>query len=389
VIRDPALGLDAEARAHNAFRAEMLGEPALISRAPGRINIIGEHVDYNDGYVLPIAIDREVIVLAAPRIDDEMHVIAVDQEQSVRFSVNDKWSRGYGWQSYVRGVMQLLGDAGLDVPGASLAIASNVSAGAGLSSSAALTIAVANALLSLADMSMPALQLIEIARRVERDFAGVSCGVMDPFAVVCGAFDQAIFLDCRSLDYGLVRIPEDVRVIATDSGIRRSLSNTAYNDRVRETREAARRMGVRSLRDVSTRRFAEDGDELPDVLQRRARHVVHEIERTHAAADALEHGEVERVGTLISESHQMLRDDFEVSTPELDVLVEIAAGIEGVYGSRLSGAGFGGCTVSLVHEDAVEEFMERVPELYRERTGRTATPHACRAARGATVTACD
>ena len=373
---------NAMARAVSAFD-EIMGAPALISRAPGRINLIGEHVDYNDGYVLPVAIDRDIVVLAAPRVDRQLHVLAVDHGQEIKFHAGEKRVRSHGWQAYVRGVASLLDEAGVRLPGASLAIAGDLTEGAGLSSSAALVVALTNALLSLADVRMPALQIIELARMVETDFAGVSCGIMDPFAAVCGASGQAIFLDCRSLDYMLVPVPDDVCLIATDSGIRRSLYETAYNERVSETREAARRLGARTLRDVTME--AVDAGELPDVLHRRARHVVQEIARTRAAADALEHGEAERVGLLMNQSHATLRDDYEVSTPELDVLVEVAAAGDGVYGSRLSGAGFGGCTLSLVALDAVPEFLERVPAEYRDRTGRTATPHVCRAANGASV----
>lgn len=382
-------GRSAAARADSAFRAELTGEPAFISRAPGRVNVIGEHVDYNDGYVLPAAIDRDCVVLAAPTLDNEIYVVAADAEQSVRFNVRDNWRRGYGWQSYVRGVAQLLSDAGVPVTGANLAIAGDLVQGAGMSSSAALVVAVANAFLALAEMSMPPLQLIEIARRVEIDFAGVSCGIMDPFASVCGAADNAIFLDCRSLDYLLIPIPEHIRLIATDSGVRRNLQDTEYNDRVRETREAARRLGVRSLRDVPVDMLEDGAGEMDDILHRRARHVIHEIARTQATADALEHSEMDRVGVLLRESHESLRTDYDVSTPELDALVDVANGIPGVYGSRLSGAGFGGCTLSLVHEDAVIDFVTRVPAEYEARTGRAAVPHVCRAAVGASVTTYD
>jgi galactokinase len=383
---DAGGGRSALARADAAFRAELTGEPALVSRSPGRLNLIGEHVDYNDGFVLPIAIDLDVVALAAPRLDEEIHVVAVDYGQSVRFGVTDKWCRTFGWQAYVRGVAQLLAKAGVRMQGASIAIAGDLPAGTGLSSSAALVVAVTNALLALSDTAMPTLQLIELARTVETDYAGVSCGIMDPFAAICGAPDCAIFLDCRSLDYQLVPIPADVRVIATDSGTRRNLHETAYNDRVRETRDAAARLGVRSLRDITPSEFEERAGSLPEPLLRRARHVVHEIARTHAAADALEHGELERVGALLGDSHNTLRTDYEVSTPELDALVEISAAVPGVYGSRLSGAGFGGCILSLVAADAVADFVEHVPAMYRDRTGHHAATYVCRASRGAGVT---
>lgn len=371
-------------RAMSAFRGVLEGEPVLVSRAPGRINLIGEHVDYSEGFVLPVAIDRDVVVVAAPRPDSEIHAFAADHEQRIRFNVSDL-GRSVGWQSYVRGAAKLLDEAGIRVPGASLSIAGDIAEGAGLSSSAALVVAVCNALLSLTETVVPPLQLVEIACAVERDFAGVSCGVMDPFAAICGAEDHAIFLDCRSLDYQLVPIPDDVRIIATDSGIRRSLHDTDYNQRVREVRDAARRLGVRTLRDARPAAVEERSAELGDLLHRRAKHVVSEIARTHAAVDALEHGELHRLGDLLSQSHATLRDDHDVSTPEIDALVEIARAVPGVLGSRLTGAGFGGCTVSLVKEDAVEEFLERVPAEYRRRTGRDAQPHVCRAAPGASV----
>jgi galactokinase len=375
-------------RAMSAFRGVLGGEPVLASRAPGRINLIGEHVDYSEGFVLPVAIDRDVVVVAGPRPDNEIHALAADHEQRIRFSVSDL-GRSVGWQSYVRGAAKLLDDAGIRVPGANLSIAGDVAEGAGLSSSAALVVAVSNALLSLTETVLPPLQLIELACAVERDFAGVSCGVMDPFTSVCGAEDHAIFLDCRSLDYQLVAIPDDVRIIATDSGIRRSLHDTAYNQRVRETRDAARRLGVRTLRDARPAMVDAESDRLGELLHRRARHVVREIARTHAAVDALEHGEMNRLGELLTQSHATLRDDYDVSTPEIDALVDIACAIPGVLGSRLTGAGFGGCTISLVAEDAVDEFLDRVPAEYRARTGREAQPHVCRAAPGASVEAID
>ncbi|HEX6694556.1 MAG TPA: galactokinase [Longimicrobiales bacterium] len=374
----------ASERAMSAFRGVLEGEPVLVSRAPGRINLIGEHVDYSEGFVLPIAIDRDVVVVAAPRPDSEIHAFAADHEQRIRFSAAEL-GRSVGWQSYVRGAAKLLDEAGIRVPGASLSIAGDIAEGAGLSSSAALVVAVCNALLSLTETRVPPLQLIEIACAVERDFAGVSCGVMDPFASVCGAEDHAIFLDCRSLDYQLVPIPDNVRIIATDSGIRRSLHDTEYNQRVRETRDAARRLGVRTLRDARPDVVEAGSAELGEILHRRAKHVVSEIARTHAAVDALEHGELHRLGDLLSQSHETLRDDYDVSTPEIDALVDIARAIPGVLGSRLTGAGFGGCTVSVVEEDAVDEFLERVPAEYRARTGREAQPHVCRAAPGASV----
>ena len=380
----PAMGESGAAqRALHAFRAELRAEPAIVARAPGRLNLIGEHVDYNEGFVLPVAIDRDVVVVAAPRPDSELHVLAVNHGETDRFTPLERFPRGAGWTSYVRGVARLLSDTGVKLPGATLAIAGDVPEGAGLSSSAALEVAVARALLALAQRTLPDLQLVELCHRAESEYAGVTCGIMDQFIVVFGAADRALFLDCRHLEYAHLPIPGEYRLIATDSGQRRDLRSSAYNDRVRESHEAARLLGVRSLRDVDPHEFASRERELPELLRRRARHVVSEIRRTRLAARALERDDVAHVGFLMRESHQSLREDYEVSTPELDVLVGVAGLVPGVAGSRLSGAGFGGCVISLVHEDAVPEFTDRVPREYHARTGRTAEVHVCRASPGA------
>lgn len=379
----PAMGESAAQRALSAFRTELRAEPAIVARAPGRVNLIGEHVDYNDGFVLPMAIDRDVVVVAAPRPDSELHVLAVDSGEMDRFTPLERFPRAAGWTSYVRGIARLLAETGVKVPGATLAIAGDVPQGAGLSSSAALEVAVARALLGLAQRTLPDLQLVELCRRAEGEYAGVTCGIMDQFIVVFAAADRALFLDCRHLEYAHLPIPAEYRLVATDSGQRRDLRSSAYNDRVRESHEAARRLGVRSLRDVDPHEFAGRERELPEPLRRRARHVVTEIRRTRMAARALERDDLDHVGFLMRESHQSLREDYEVSTPELDVLAGVAGLVPGVAGSRLSGAGFGGCVVSLMHQDAVPEFSDRVPREYHARTGLTAEVHVCRPSPGA------
>jgi galactokinase len=370
-------------RALHAFRTEFHADPAMVARAPGRVNLIGEHVDYNEGFVLPAAIDRDVIVVAAPRPDNEVHVLAVDRGETDRFTPLERFPRAAGWTSYVRGVARLLTETGVKIPGATLAIAGDVPQGAGLSSSAAIEVAVATALLALAKRNLPDLQLVELCHRAEGEFAGVECGIMDQFVSVCATADHALFLDCRYLEYAHLPIPAEYRLIATDSGQRRDLRSSAYNDRVRECRESARALGVRALRDLEPHELADRERELPEPLRRRARHVVSEIRRARLAARALERGDLEHFGFLMRESHESLRTDFEVSTPELDVLVGVASIIPGVVGTRLSGAGFGGCTISLVHESAVPDFLARVPVEYGARTQREAVVHVCRAAPGA------
>lgn len=380
----PAMGQSGAAeRALHAFRTQLHAEPAIVARAPGRINLIGEHVDYNDGFVLPAAIDRDVVVVGAPRPDRELHVLAVDRGETDRFTPLERFPRGAGWTSYVRGVARLLAETGVKLPGATLAIAGDVPQGAGLSSSAAMEVAVARALLGLAQRTLPDLQLVELCHRAEGEFAGVSCGIMDQFVSVFAAADSALFLDCRHLEYAHLPIPGEYRLVATDSGQRRDLRSSAYNDRVRETHDAAHLLGVRSLRDVDPHEFAGRERELPEPLRRRARHVVTEIRRTRLAARALEREDLEHVGFLMRESHQSLREDYEVSTPEMDVLAGVTGQVPGVAGSRLGGAGFGGCVISLVHQDAIPEFLERVPREYHARTGHTAEVHVCRASPGA------
>jgi len=381
VTRSPT----AQERALLAFQTELRAEPAVVARAPGRVNLIGEHVDYNDGFVLPAAIDRDVVTVGAPLPDAGIRVLAVDTGEEDTFTPLERFPRAAGWISYVRGVARLLAEMGVRIPGATLAVAGDVPIGAGLSSSAALEVSVATALLGLAQRTLPQLQLVELCHQAESEFAGVQCGIMDQLVSVCGAADRAVFLDCRSLDFAHLAIPSHLRLIATDSGVRRDLRNSAYNDRVRECREAAQRLGARSLRDVEPHEFAAREGELPELLQKRARHVVSEIRRTRQAAAALERNELERFGYLMQESHESLRADYEVSIPELDVLVGVTRLVDGVVGSRLSGAGFGGCIISVVEETAVPHFLERVPREYAARTGRQAVVHVCRAAQGASA----
>jgi galactokinase len=372
-------------RALRAFRADTRLEPALIARAPGRVNLLGEHVDYNEGFVLPVAIDRDVVVAAGPSPDASLRVLAIDRGEEDIFVPFERFPRGSGWISYVRGVVRLLGETGVRVPGATLVIAGDVPQSAGLSSSAALEVSVAMALLGLAGQKLPDLQLIELCHRAEQEFAGVACGIMDQFVSVCGERGRALYLDCRHLVYAHLTLPDSLRLVALESGVRRELRNSDYNERVRECREAAGLLGVRSLRDVTFGAHEEQLAELPSPLAQRARHVVSEIERTRLAAAALEAGDLARVGTLMRESHASLRDDYEVSIEPLDVLVEIASEVDGVIGTRLSGAGFGGCTISLVDDDALGDFRAHVLPKYHERTGRSASMHVLSPGPGAAV----
>jgi len=363
-------------RAPAVFRRTFGTEPHVLALAPGRVNLIGEHVDYNGGIVLPAAIDRYVAVAARWRKAIRIRVLAVDRAMDDEFRIDTAPARGEDWARYARGIATLLVRAGYPIPGADIAFAGDVPAGAGLASSAALVVAIAKALLALAEVEVEPAALAEICRRAEAEWVGVRCGIMDPFVALHGRAGHALLLDCRTLDHYHLRLPDDVRLVATDSGVERALRDSDYNQRRTECRLAAIRLGVTDLRDISLEDLERRGHTLAEPLFRRARHVVREIERARLAAAALEAGDLHALGRLMNESHASLRDDLEVSTPELDTLVRLANEVRGVYGSRLCGAGFGGCTISLVAADAVKEFAQHVTQGYRRATGGEATVYA-------------
>lgn len=375
---------DARERAFAAFEDYFGREPAALARAPGRVNLMGEHVDYNDGLVLPLAIDRFAWAAAAPRPDSLVQVVAIDLDATDSFHVGAPVREAPGWQNYVRGVAAVLTEAGCRLPGANLVVASDVPIGRGLSSSAALEVVVALAFLELADATLERRALALHCRRAEAEWAGVQCGIMDQFTAVCAAEGHALFLDCRDLSYNHVPIPPGVAIVICHSRAPRRLATSAYNRRRRECAEAAAMLGAASLRDVSPETFAARESELPELHRRRARHVVTEIARTSEAAACLLAGDLQCVGEAMNRSHQSLRDDYEVSSHQLDALVRAAREVPGTYGSRLTGAGFGGCTVSLVAEESVDQFLAYVPRRYRELTrGRETIVWVCQAAGGA------
>lgn len=381
--RNPAAA-DPAVTAREAFGAAFGGAPTVVARAPGRLNLLGAHVDYNGGYVLPVAVDRDVTVAARGRADRRVRAVAADLDAEDAFGLAGLDDPGVGWASYIRGVAALLDRDG-GISGADLVVAGNVPVGAGLSSSAAHEVAAAAALLALVGRSMEGPALARLCRRAEVEWAGVSCGIMDQFVAALARADHAVFLDARSLEYRHVPVPGHVRIIATDTGTRRDLQTSRFNERVEETRRAAELLGVPQLRDISPEAFAERSAILPAPIRARARHVVEEIERTRRGADLLADGRLEEFGALMYASHDSARRLYASSSPELDALVEAAATVDGVLGARLSGAGWGGATVSLVEADAVDAFVHTVPTLYHEATGRTATIHVCRVAGGVSL----
>jgi galactokinase len=363
--------------------------PHLMVRAPGRVNLIGEHTDYNDGFVFPAAIDRATYVAARPRDDDRVHIVAVDLNDEDEFSLSDAIERSdtHPWSNYIRGVAKGLLFAGHLLGGANLLITSDVPRGSGLSSSAALEVATGYTFQLLNRLNILGEELALLAQGAENSFVGVQCGIMDQFISALGQRGHALLLDCRDLNYRPVPLPANVQIVVCDSHTERRLDNSAYNERRAECNQAVEMFRqwypkILALRDISVAQFEEHNAELPEPVRARARHVITEDDRAVRGAAALEAGDVAAFGTLMNESHASLRDDYEVSIPDMDALVAAAQAVPGCYGSRLTGAGFGGCTVSLVANDAVERFKQEVGAAFRAATGRDTTIYVCQASDG-------
>ena len=378
-----------QAAVTEAFARVFRSPPALIARAPGRVNLIGEHTDYNDGWVLPVAIPYEVNVAATPRDDRELHLHALDLGKDARVSLDDRQPSEELWLRYPQGVAVVMQEAGQALRGMDAVYTGDVPIGGGLSSSAAVEVAFVQTFATGAGLMLPGAEIALLARRAENEFVGVPTGVMDQFISALGVAGRALLLDCRSLDYRHVPIElPDVAIVIMDTGVRRELARSEYRRRRADCEAAVRRLqarlpGIRALRDVSGEDLEANRDLLDDVLLRRARHVVSENARTLAAADALAAGDAQRVGELMRASHESLRDLYEVSSPELDALLEIAWGVPGVVGARMTGAGFGGAAVALVEMAAVERLAAAVEREYPARTGRHAALLPCRAVDGA------
>jgi galactokinase len=345
-----------------------------VVRAPGRVNLIGEHTDYNGGFVLPIAIDRAITIALVPTGDRSVTVTLAESGETTTFDLDAIGSRRGHWIDYVAGTAWAMAEAGLPTHGFRALLASDLPQAAGLSSSAALELASALAMSGGEEPPIDRLRLARVAQRGENEYVGVHCGLMDQFASSVGGAGAALLLDCRSLDYRVVPIGlDDVAIVVTDSGSSRRLDASAYNER-RAQAEAAVEViersfpEVHSLRDVTAAMLDALADDLDPVLLRRARHVVEEDARVLEAADALESGDAERTGRLFSQSHSSLRDLYDVSSPELDALVEIAESVPGVFGSRLTGAGFGGCTVTLVRREAIGALTDAIEARYAARS---------------------
>ncbi|MFN8621885.1 MAG: galactokinase [Chloroflexota bacterium] len=350
-------------------------ERVRIIRAPGRVNLIGEHTDYNDGFVLPAAIDLELRIAYLSTDDRRVELRSAEKDAPLAFSLDAVGAPDGAWGDYVKGTALQLAEAGLATTGIRGVLASTVPVGAGLSSSAALELATCWALSGDTAPAADAMTLARLSQRAENEYVGMRCGIMDQFASASGAAGAAVLLDCRSLDHRSVPLPPDLVLVVAHTGVPRSLSGSAYNER-RAQCEAAVAVfarhdpSVRALRDVDAAMLARYAEELEPVVERRARHIVEENARVLDAERALSSGDLDEVGRLFAASHASLRDLYEVSCPELDVMVEIAQATPGVVAARMTGAGFGGCTVSLVRPDAVDALRDRLDGEYAQRTGR-------------------
>ena len=376
-----------------AFERLFGASPETVARAPGRVNLIGEHTDYNQGFVLPAAIDRYIWFAGRRRSERRIRLQSLDFQDGVELDLDGLQRNGqHPWSNYVCGVAKYLEVGGHRLPGADIVFGGDVPREAGLSSSAAVEVAAAAFWQSLAGLKLDPVYLIKLARRAENEFVGVPSGIMDQFISALGRQHHALLLDCRDLSYRHVPLRDDVKVVVCNSGVKRALAKSEYEVRVQQCREAVAQVSragreVRSLREVTLNDLEAARERLSEVVMRRARHVVTENQRVLDAVKVLQDGDLNRFGELMNASHESLRRDYEVSSKELDVLVDIARQQPGALGARMTGAGFGGCTVNLVREDAAAAFVQAVQEGYRRILGLVAETYIFRASDGALTTA--
>ncbi len=361
--------------------------PTLLARAPGRVNIIGEHTDYNDGFVLPMALDRETRIALRPRDDRQVRLASLLFDEVVELSLDSLSRGGPGWAEYVKGTAWALLEDGQELRGFDGVVGGDVPLGAGLSSSASLELAAARAFAAASDLDWDVKRMAVLALRAENEWVGVNCGIMDQ--LVCAAAEEgmALLVDCRSLETFAVPLPVEVAVVVLDTSTRRGLVESAYNERRAQCEAAAKALGMPALRDVTSMRLTAGAALLDGTTLRRARHVVSENERTLRAAEAMRRSDAPALGALLDASHESLRDDFEVSSPALDIMVACARQDSSGLGARMTGAGFAGCAVALVRSGEVEGFLSRVLGAFAQETGLVPGGFVGRPAAGASVTA--
>ena len=367
---------------------DRFGGSASLVRAPGRVNLIGEHTDYNDGFVLPAAIDLFCWVAVAPRNDRTLVLYSENFDDTVEASLDDLKIRATGkWADYPLGVAWALERAGHRLRGANIYIKSDVPLGAGLSSSAAVEVSTGYALMSMANEAIESTNLALLCQKAENEFVGARCGIMDQFVSCHGREGNALLLDCRTLDFRQVPIPPKVHLVICNTTIQHRHGTSEYNLRRTECETAVCKLskvlpGIRALRDVSLAELESNRELLGETIFKRCRHVINENQRTVEAATALQTGHVEALSQVMANSHRSLRDDYEVSCRELDVMVELAERQPGVLGARMTGGGFGGCTINLVSAAESGKFRKRISEEYEAVTGLKPDIYICHASQG-------
>ena len=359
------------------FQDTFKNEPTLLARAPGRVNLIGEHTDYNDGFVMPIAIQYATTVVGRLRDDRTVRLHSVDFRAGVSFPLDEPLVKdaNHPWSDYQKGVLSEFLKRGNRLRGCDLLIHGSVPIGAGLSSSASVEVATAAAVRDLNGIVLPDVDMALLCQRAENEFVGMKCGIMDQFISGMGKKGKALFLDCRSLEYEIIPFPSDLyRVVILNTKVKRELTGSEYNERRRQCEEGVRELsvylpGIRALRDVRPADFKEYGVRLPDAVRKRCEHVVMENQRVLDFREGLKQRRRRNLGKLLLQSHESLRDLYEVSCPELDLMVDIAMGTEGVVGARMTGAGFGGCAIALVKKGSEKKLERRVKAQYPKKTG--------------------
>lgn len=371
----------------DAFNSVLSYAPTHIVQAPGRVNLIGEHTDYNDGFVLPCAINYQTVVAAAKRDDNIVRVVSVDYgNETDEFDITQEitFQENKMWANYIRGVVKCLIGRGFEFKGADISVSGNVPQGAGLSSSAALEVVIGQTFKELYNLNISQAEIALNGQQAENEFVGCNCGIMDQMVSAEGNENHAMLLDCRSLETTAVAMPEDMSVVIINSNKKRGLVDSEYNTRREQCEEAARIFGVKALRDVSIDMFNVKAHELDEMVAKRARHVITENDRTEEAAKVLASGDMKRMAVLMAESHASMRDDFEITVKEVDALVDIVKNVIGENGGvRMTGGGFGGCIVALVPPTLVNDVKAAVEELYESATGLKESIYVCQAKNGA------
>lgn len=357
--------------------------PAFIARAPGRVNLVGGHTDYNEGFVLPVAVNREVLVAVRPRDDTWVNWVAADLGREDSFDVGKPLMRSEEelWANYVRGVVEGLRRAGYPLRGVDAVMMGNIPIGGGLSSSAAVEIATVVAFEAAGGFHVPRPEAARIGQKADHEFVGIRCGIMDQLASACGQAGNALLIDCRDLSIEPIPLPEGMAIIVADTTIRRELANSEYNVRRAQCEEAARILGVTSLRDATLEMI--EAEALPSILEYRARHIVTEIARTQETAQALRKGKLAKLGEIMVACHESLRDLYEVSSPELEAMVKALCAQPGCYGARLTGAGFGGCAAAVADAARAEAVVEAAAGDYQREMGIRPPVYVCLPSQGA------